>query len=273
MTELHYSKKKKQLSSIAYTTWKRHFHFLSEERAALQKRLQQELKGQIGIVSHNKNEDILLIRTYSDRSLGSYYIYNSQTDALQKISDVSPWLPEDDLSEMKPIQYQSRDGLTIHGYLTLPKGIPAQDLPIVVNPHGGPWVRDNWGFSPEVQFLANRGYAVLQMNYRGSTGYGRAFWEAGFKKWGLEMQDDITDGVNWLIEKGIADKDKVAIYGGSYGGYMTNWIIGHTDRFKGAVTQRCVSNLISMLNTDTLEEAYRMRSYPSHYHHVWSEVV
>ena len=105
---------------------------------------------------------------------------------------------------MKPITYQARDGLTIHGYLTLPHG-GGKNLPLIVNPHGGPWARDVWGYNPEVQFLANRGYAVLQMNFRGSTGYGRAFWEAGFKQWGKKMQDDVTDGVRYAIAQGIAD--------------------------------------------------------------------
>ena len=115
------------------------------------------------------------------------------------------------MSDMKPISYKSRDGYTIHGYLTLPKGKKPENLPVIVNPHGGPWVRDRWGFNSEVQFFANRGYAVFQMNYRGSTGYGRKFWEASFKEWGKSMQDDITDGVFWLIENGIADKNKTAI--------------------------------------------------------------
>jgi len=122
---------------------------------------------------------------------------------------------------MKPVSYQSRDGLTIQGYLTLPRGMKAKNLPVVINPHGGPWARDSWGFNPEVQFLANRGYAVLQMNFRGSTGYGRKFWEASFKQWGRTMQNDITDGVKWLISEGIADSSRIAIYGGSYGGYAT----------------------------------------------------
>jgi dipeptidyl aminopeptidase/acylaminoacyl peptidase len=125
------------------------------------------------------------------------------------------------MAEQKPIEYKSRDGLTIHGYLTLPNCDKKKGLPVVVHPHGGPWYRDSWGFNPEVQFLANRGYAVFQMNFRGSTGYGREFWEASFKQWGKTMQDDITDGVNWLVDEGIADKDKVAIYGASYGGYAT----------------------------------------------------
>jgi dipeptidyl aminopeptidase/acylaminoacyl peptidase len=151
--------------------------------------------------------------------MGSFYLYDVKKNKIKKLTDVSPWLKAEEMADMIPIQYKSRDGLTIHGYLTIPKVARAKNLPVVVNPHGGPWVRDHWGFDPEIQFLANRGYAVLQMNYRGSTGYGKKFWEASFKQWGLKMQDDITDGVKWLIDQGIADPKRVAIYGGSYGGY------------------------------------------------------
>lgn len=250
VTSLSYSRKHKALTTIAYTTWKREYHFLSEERARLQARLEQELTGEIAIVSSNKAEDELLVRTYSDRSLGAYYHYSASTDALTLITTVGEWLPEAELAAMQPITYTSRDGLTIHGYLTLPQGVPHRDLPVVVNPHGGPWVRDNWGFNPEVQFLANRGYAVLQMNYRGSTGYGRAFWEASFKKWGLEMQNDITDGVQWLIQEGIADPKRVAIYGGSYGGYATLAGITLTPEvYACAVDYVGVSNLFTFMNT------------------------
>jgi dipeptidyl aminopeptidase/acylaminoacyl peptidase len=250
VTDLSYSHKNKKLTTISYNTWKRQYHFLSEKRAELQEKLQQQLKGEVVLVSNNKAEDVVLVRTYSDRSLGAYYIYDLKTDVLKKISEVSPWLKEEELAEMRPIQYQSRDGLTIHGYLTLPNGAAAKNLPVVVNPHGGPWVRDNWGFNPEVQFLANRGYAVLQMNYRSSTGYGKAFWEAGFGKWGLEMQDDITDGVQWLIDEGIANKDRVAIYGGSYGGYATLAGITLTpDVYACAIDYVGVSNLFTFMDT------------------------
>jgi dipeptidyl aminopeptidase/acylaminoacyl peptidase len=151
---------------------------------------------------------------------------------------------------MKPIEYQSRDGLTIHGYLTLPLGREAKNLPAVVNPHGGPWARDTWGFNPEVQFLANRGYAVLQMNFRGSTGYGRKFWEASFKQWGQKMQDDITDGVQWLVKQGIADPKRIAIYGGSYGGYATLAGVTFTpDLYAAAVDYVGVANMFTFLNT------------------------
>jgi dipeptidyl aminopeptidase/acylaminoacyl peptidase len=135
---------------------------------------------------------------------------------LTKLADRTPWLDEKDLVKMLPITYTTRDGLTINGYLTLPRG-GEKKLPLVVHPHGGPWARDEWGYNPEVQFLASRGYAVLQMNFRGSTGYGRKFWEMSFKQWGKAMQDDITDGVQHLIREGVVDRKRVAIYGASYG--------------------------------------------------------
>jgi dipeptidyl aminopeptidase/acylaminoacyl peptidase len=194
-----------------------------------------------------------MIRTYSDRSLGAYYLYDKNTDALDKIVDVSPWINENEMSTEYPVQYTSRDGLTIHAYLTLPKGYTlenAKNLPTVVNPHGGPWARDYWGFNPEVQFLANRGYAVFQMNFRGSTGYGKKFWEDSFKKWGLEMQNDITDGTKWLMDKGIADKSRIAIYGGSYGGYATLMgIVKEPDLYTAAVDYVGVSNLFTFMKT------------------------
>jgi dipeptidyl aminopeptidase/acylaminoacyl peptidase len=175
------------------------------------------------------------------------------TDELNKITEVSPWINEDDMANVTPIKYKSRDGLTIHGYLTLPKGYTmenAKNLPVVVNPHGGPWARDNWGFNPEIQFLANRGYAVLQMNFRGSTGYGREFWTISFKQWGLTMQDDITDGVIWLIDQGIADAEKIAIYGGSYGGYATlQGIVVTPELYAAAVDYVGVSNLFTFMKT------------------------
>lgn len=270
VSNLSYSHKRKVLTGIAYTTWKTERKFLDEQAEQRYNRLKQALGDyEIAVTSSNKGEDKFIVRTYSDRSLGAYYFYDATADTVEKIIEVSPWLREAEMAEMKPITYTARDGLTIHGYLTLPVGAEAKNLPVVVNPHGGPWARDRWGFNPEVQFLANRGYAVLQTNFRGSTGYGRAFWEASFRQWGLSMQDDITDGVNYLIEQGIADPKRVAIYGGSYGGYATLAGLAFTpDLYACGVDYVGVSNLFTFLQTippywkPMLEMMYEMVGNP-----------
>ncbi|MGA8656531.1 MAG: S9 family peptidase [Chthoniobacterales bacterium] len=248
---LAYSRKRKVLTSAVYTTWKPERKFFDRETEDLYQALRQKLPGyEVLVVSANKNEDLFIVRTLSDRSLGAFYLYDLKSGDLTKIADRNPWLHEDQLAEIKPIEYQSRDGLTIHGYLTLPKGRDPKNLPVVVNPHGGPWVRDDWGFNPEVQFLANRGYAVLQVNYRGSTGYGRKFWESSFKQWGGTMQDDISDGVNWLVSQGIADPKRVGIYGGSYGGYaVLEGLTKNPDLYAAGVDYVGVSNLFTFLKT------------------------
>ena len=173
ISSISYSRKRKVITAVNFTSWKRERHFFDETTKNLFARLESELSGyEIGISASDKAEEKFIVRTYSDRSLGAYYFYDLKKDELTKIQEVSPWIDENHMAEIKPIQYRSRDGLIIHGYLTLPKGVEPKNLPVVVNPHGGPWARDNWGFNPEVQFLANRGFAVLQMNFRGSTGYG-----------------------------------------------------------------------------------------------------
>ena len=251
VSDLSYSRKRKVLTDASYISWKNEQYFFDKETEKMYDRLKKELgEKEIYITGHTKAEDKFIIRTMSDRSKGTYYIYNKTSDKLDTIHTVAPWLDENDLAEMKPIEYKSRDGITIHGYLTLPKGKEAKLLPVVVNPHGGPWFRDVWGFNPEVQFLANRGYAVLQMNFRGSTGYGRHFFEISFKQWGLKMQDDISDGVKYLTEQGIADPKRVAIYGGSYGGYAT--LAGMTftpDLYACGIDYVGVSNLFTFMKT------------------------
>jgi dipeptidyl aminopeptidase/acylaminoacyl peptidase len=190
------------------------------------------------------------VAAYSDRTQGKRYLFDLASGKLTFLAEVTPWLKEADLAEMKPVSYPALDGLTINGYLTLPRGKAPEKLPVVVNPHGGPWARDSWGFNSEAQFLANRGYAVFQPNFRGSTGYGRSFWEAGFKQWGRSMQDDVTDGVQWLIKQGIADPKRIAIYGGSYGGYATLAGVAFTpDLYAAAVDYVGVSNLFTFMQT------------------------
>ncbi len=251
VTSLSYSKKRKVLTAISVLTARRQLVFLDEEIKQLYSKWEKLLPGyEIVVTSANKAEDKFLLRTYSDRSLGAYYFFDQQKDTLTKITDVSPWLDEADLAPMQPVQYQTRDGLTIHGYLSMPVGVPPKNLPVVINPHGGPWVRDVWGYNPEIQLMTNRGYAVLQMNYRGSTGYGRHFWETSFKQWGKKMQDDLSDGVKWLVEQGIADPAKVAIYGGSYGGYATLAGLTFTpELYACGIDYVGVSNLFTFMNT------------------------
>ena len=246
------SKKRKKITGVSYTTDKRQMKFFDEWRQNLQNTLEYKLRNvEVAISDLSKDETKAIVVTYSDKSRGTYYYYDIETKKLVKLADLSPWLDENQMAEMSPISYKSRDGLTINGYLTLPLDYKkGQKIPVVVNPHGGPWARDNWGFDPQVQFLANRGYAVLQMNFRGSVGYGREFWEISFKQWGKTMQDDITDGVDWLIKEGIGDPDRIAIYGASYGGYATLAGLTFTpDVYACGVDYVGVSNIFTLLET------------------------
>lgn len=272
VSQLSYSRKRKLLTAITFTTWKRERVFLDSQSERIFERIASRLAGyEVVIVDMNKEENLMVVRSFSDRSLGSYYLYDLLKDTLTKLSDVSPWLNEKDLCEMKPIHYTSRDGKRIHGYLTMPKTQVKTNLPVVVHPHGGPWARDSWGYNPEIQFLANRGYAVFQMNFRGSTGYGRAFWEASFKQWGQSMQDDISDGVEWLKSKAIADPRRIAIYGGSYGGYAVLAGLTFTpDLYACGIDCVGVSNLFTFMKTippywkPFLEMMYEMVGNPEH---------
>jgi len=270
VTSLLSSRKRRVITGVSYTTDKSQYHFIDKQRADLQKDLERRLPGyEVRLAGCNREEDKCLVRSFTDRSRGAYYFYDLKSKDFRKLADISPWLNEQDMAPMKPIKYQSRDGLTINGYLTLPKGVAARNLPVVVNPHGGPWFRDQWGYNPEVQFLANRGYAVLQVNFRGSTGYGRKFWEASFKQWGKAMQNDITDGVQWLIKEGIADPKRVGIYGGSYGGYATLAGLTFTpDLYAAGVDYVGVANLFTFIKTippywkPYLEMIYEMVGHP-----------
>ena len=248
---LAFSKKRKVLTLASFDTWKLERHFFDPETESIYKTLSDKLPGyEIDVAAHDKAEEKFIVVANNDRTPGSRYLFDKKSGQLTKLVDVAPWLKEEQLAPMKAINFKTRDGLTIHGYLTLPLGREPKNLPVVANPHGGPWARDVWNYNPEVQFLANRGYAVLQVNFRGSTGYGRKFWESSFKQWGRTMQDDISDGVQWLIEQGIADPKRIAIYGGSYGGYATLAGVTFTpDLYAAAVDYVGVSNLFTFLNT------------------------
>ena len=215
-----HSKKRKIITGVTYTTDRRHYKFFDTEREELQKTLDEFFPGlEAAAVDCDDDEQRYIVRTYSDRTRGAYYLFDRRDNSVMKLSDLSPWIKPEHMSPMKAITFTARDGLTIHGYITLPAGVEAKNLPLVVIPHGGPSGRNTWGFDSEAQFLANRGIAVLQVNFRGSTGYGKSFWQAGFKQWGRKMQEDVTDGVQWAVNEGIADRSRLAIYGCSYGGY------------------------------------------------------
>ena len=261
---LSYSKKRKVLAAVFYTTWKQERHFFDSIFQSIFEDLKSKFpKKEILSVSMNREEDLLVVFVGSDRNPGSYYLYHVKNKKLEKIADTRPWIKEKDLVEEQAIQYTSRDGLTINGYLSLPKVKKRKKLPVVVNPHGGPGSRDIWGYSPEVQFLASRGYAVFQMNFRGSVGYGKSFWMAGFKQWGQKMQDDITDGVQYLIDTGVADKDRIAIYGGSYGGYAVLAGLAFTpDLYACGINYVGISNLFTFLETiPSSWEPFRKQMY------------
>lgn len=212
-------KKSHKLICAIYVTDKLQYKFFNKKAEEIYNKLKSNFSNDIiELKDLDREENKIIIEAYSDRNPGVYYLYDIEKDLLTKIAEEKPWINPEEMSEMKPIKYTSRDGLTIHGYLTIPKGAEEKNLPVVVNPHGGPWGRDVWGFKGDVQFLANRGYAVFQMDFRTSTGYGKKFLEAGYKQWD-KLMDDITDGVNWLIKEEIADPNRVAIYGGSFGGY------------------------------------------------------
>ena len=246
-----HSKKRKIITGVTFTTDKRHYKFFDPDREELQKTIDAFFPNYEAVVTDmDDDERRVIVRTYSDRTRGTYYLFDRKDNSISKLADLSTWLKEEQMAQMKPVTFKSRDDLTIHGYLTVPVGVEAKDLPLVVIPHGGPSARDTWGFDSVTQFLANRGIAVLQVNFRGSTGYGKAFWQAGFKQWGRKMQDDVTDGVLWTVEQGIADRKRLAIFGGSYGGYAA--LAGATftpDLYACAVSYVGPSNIFTLLET------------------------
>lgn len=207
---------------------------------------------QFGIASSDDKNEKLLVVVDSDKLYGKYYEYDTKTKTTKLLFDLMPQLKEEDMAEMRPIQFKSRDGLTIHGYITLPKAVlSGEKVPLIVNPHGGPQgIRDDWGFNPETQLFASRGYATLQVNFRISGGYGKEFQTSGYKQIGRKAMDDVEDGVKYAIEQGWIDKNKVAIYGGSHGGYATLMgLIKTPDLYSCGVDYVGVSNIFTFFDS------------------------
>jgi dipeptidyl aminopeptidase/acylaminoacyl peptidase len=249
VVDAQYSSSKGNVSFVVCETWKKEKYFLDGSVKKLYEKLSGLLPGrEIRIFNSDKAENKFIIRTFTDKSPGSYYLYIADQGKIKKLSDVNSLVKESEMSEMKPIAYQARDGLTIQGYLTLPLHKPSVNLPVIVLPHNGPGSRNSWGYSAEVQFFANRGYAVFQLNYRGSSGYGKSFAAAGFGEWGNKIKDDVIDGVKWLVDKKIANAKKIAIYGTGFGGYIAlNSLYSSPGIFACGGSNSGVINLFSYL--------------------------
>jgi len=240
-----------ELVATVYLDDKRRLYWKNKTFEADYKWLQSRLPGkEVSLGSSTRDEQLWIVSASADVERGESYLFDRKAKKLTLQYRLFEKLNRDHLATTQPIRYKSSDGLEIPAYLTLPKGVPAKNLPLILFPHGGPWARDAWGFHTYWQFLANRGYAVLASNFRGSTGYGKHFLNAGNKQWGDKMQEDLTSGVKHLVTQGIADPKRVGIMGGSYGGYATLAGVAFTpDLYAAAVSIVGPSNLITLMES------------------------
>jgi dipeptidyl aminopeptidase/acylaminoacyl peptidase len=240
-----------ELIATSYEDDRKRFYFRDKAVEADYHLLRKQLPDRdVEFTSATADDRQWLLSAYSDVEPGETYLFDRGTKKLTLQYRVREKLPRDALAPMTALRYSSSDGLEIPAYVTLPRGVPPKNLPLMIVPHGGPWGRDTWGYRSMPQFLANRGYAVLQPNFRASTGYGKKFLNAGNGQWGDKMQDDITWGVKHLVSQGTADPKRVGIIGGSYGGYATLAGVAFTpDVYAAAVAIVAPSNLITLLET------------------------
>jgi dipeptidyl aminopeptidase/acylaminoacyl peptidase len=226
--------------------------------AAVQSVVDKAFPDHVNTLSWSQDKSKFVVYSYSDVAPGSFYLFDRKAGKLEWLADRMPWIDPKKMAPMQAVRYKARDGLEIPAYLTVPKDSSGKNLPLVMMIHGGPWVHgDGWYFNREAQFLASRGYAVLQPNYRGTTHYGWKHYSSSFKQWGLTMQDDITDGVQWAIAEGIADPKRVCIYGGSYGGYATMMGLAKTPEiYKCGINYVGVTDLPLMLTATWSDFAY-----------------
>lgn len=242
--------KKRTILAAAFTRARTEWKVLDESVAADFKYLSDYHAGDFTIVSRTLDDKTWLVSYSVDVGPTTFHVYDRSNKKATLLFSTNSKLEKLTLAKMEPIEFKAKDGLTIHGYLTKPVGIEAKNLPTVLLVHGGPWARDIWGFNPTVQWLANRGYAVLQLNFRGSTGYGKDFLNAGNKEWAGKMHQDLLDGVDFVVKQGISDPKRIAIMGGSYGGYATLVGLAFTPEvFACGVDIVGPSNIISLLNT------------------------
>jgi len=258
-----------EILAVSFTRAREEWEIIDESVAADFEVIRGLDEGEHSVVSTTDDFNTWLVAFVNDDGPISYYRYERPSQETEFMFVHRSDLQEYPLVEMEPISYTARDGIEVHGYISFPPNSDRRDLPIILNVHGGPWHRDTWGYNPEAQWLANRGYVCLQVNFRGSTGYGKEFLNAGNKEWGGAMQDDLTDAVQWAIDQGYADPERVAIYGHSYGGYAA--LAGATftpDLYACAVATMGPSNLITFIETvppywsTMLEMMYRRVGHP-----------
>ncbi len=224
LESIHLSEDGSKVEGVSYTDDRERIVWFDEHMKKVQKEIDDALNGRVNMVtSSSKDRRKFIVWTGAANDPGYYYYYDLDTGALSRLGTRYDALRGKPLAAVNPVAYRSGDGLEVPAYLTLPVGRAPKQLPLIVMPHGGPFARDSWEYNPWVQFLANRGYAVLQPNFRGSTGYGRDYLMKGFGEFGTGMQNDISDGVRWLIREGIADPARVRIMGASFGGYAAMW--------------------------------------------------
>jgi dipeptidyl aminopeptidase/acylaminoacyl peptidase len=258
-----------EIAAIYYTDDRPRVVWLDPAMKATQSKIDEKLPGRINrVISLSRNHQRLIVRSGSASDPGQYYYFQPGFGSLSLLAAPYERIPAEALGQVEATSYRARDGLEIPAYLTTPRGRESKMLPLVVMPHGGPFLRDVWSYDVWAQFLANRGYVVLQPNYRGSTGYGKDFVSRGFGQWGRAMQDDLDDGVGWLVSRGIVDPKRVCIMGGSYGGYAALWAAARNpDIYRCAISFAGISDMTAMLKYD------RKAFSASRYYRSWQDEV
>lgn len=240
------------VDGVAYEDDRRRIEWLNPELRRLQGVIDRALPNKVNLIVNRSDQgNRILIWSSAADDPGTYFVYDRPSRRIEAFASPYGRLIDRAFAPVRPVTFRARDGAEIPAYLTLPAGRPGRDLPLILMPHGGPFARDSWDFDPWVQFLASRGYAVLQVNFRGSTGYGRAYVERGFGQWGSGMIDDLEDGVDWLAGQGTIDPHRVCVMGASYGGYAALWApIRHPDRYRCAISLAGVTDVRAILRYD-----------------------
>ena len=248
--DVEYTRNTNRLELVRLEAAKPQKHFLDSGIKKIYDKVSSQLKGNVvNIIDRDSADNKFIINIYTDKNPGEYYLYENATGKLTKLGEINSSIKPAQLCDMQPVSYKAGDGMLINGYLTLPQGSKTTDLPVIIMPHDGPFNQSFWWtYNPEVQFFANRGYAVFQINFRGSTGYGKAFHSAGFKEVGGKIQQDITDGVTWLIKNKTADPKKIAIFGAGFGGFSALYGVSfHPQLYNCAIVQHSLINFFTYI--------------------------